>query len=89
MDGAVASGRDNLFEAFLHRMPRQGFGFARRRRRANRAPFRQRFHPGPPAVRSLAARGGIQNDNGIIHKGECAESGFDLFFKLGLRNVWA
>ena len=87
IDCSIAARCNDSCEAFLDGAPGQRFRFARMRRNADGATAGDRFDALLPIPKTFGtARGGIENDNCISHTGKVTE-GFDLFFKLGLRNV--
>ena len=67
VDGSVAASRDNFFESFLSRMPRERFRFAGTRGGAYHAAASDRFDPRAPTLRFLTSRGRVENDDGVTH----------------------
>src|ERR1700730_6930722 len=73
VNGAIAAGSHDLFETLVGRSPRQCFGFATMSGAAGSAIARQRLHLSAPAFRAFAVRGGVENDDGVIHRREIRE----------------
>lgn len=67
-------------------MAREHLGIAATRSRTQNRAVREDFDLASPARRPIAARRRIENDDGVLHR-SVVRRGFDLFFKVGLRNL--